>query len=128
MRMVPQKRPHAMPNTQGMDVHYNIVTCEGGWDQLTPILSLKPGTLKDVQNFEVVPTGGYARIGGYERFDGRPKPSNASSSVLQVASFTNTPSVGQTLTGFSSGATGVIAYVGANYLVLTKQSLTFTNG
>lgn len=109
-------------------VHYNTVKCEGGWDQITPSLSLKAGFVKDCLNYECATVGGYARIGGYERYDGQAKPSDANSTVLQVASFTNTPTVGQTLTGASSGATGEIAYVGANYLVLTKQALVFTIG
>ncbi len=107
-------------------VNYQMVRCEGGLDQITPTLSLKPGVLKECQNFECSANGGYSRIGGYERFDGRSKPSDAVYSVVQVASFTNTPSVGQTLTGVSSGATGVIAALGANYMILTKTSLAFT--
>lgn len=109
-------------------VQYNPVRCEGGWDQITPSLSLKAGVVKGCLNFECSVVGGYSRIGGYERFSGLAKPSNATSQVLQVTSFTNTPSAGQTLTGFSSGATGVIAYVGADYMVLTKLSLAFTLG
>jgi hypothetical protein len=46
---------------------------------------------------------------------------------VQVESFTNTPTVGQTLTGFTSGATGVIVALGGNYIVLTKLSGSFTN-
>jgi hypothetical protein len=91
-------------------VDYDVVKMVGGWDQLTPTLSLAPGALRDVTNYELsaLPGGGYSRIGGYERVDGRTSPSAASYSVVQVSSFTNTPTVGQTLTGFTSGATGVI--------------------
>lgn len=109
-------------------VKYDMVRCEGGWDQVSPTLSLKAGVVRDCLNFEVAPTGGYARIGGYERFDGRAKPSDAVYSLVQVTSFTNTPSAGQTLTGFSSSATGVIIYVGVNYVAITKKSGTFTIG
>lgn len=108
---------------------YDYVPMKGGWDQVSPILSLPPGILRDVQNFEVAPTGGYARIGGYERFDGRAKPSNASYSLVQVTAFTNVPSTGQTLTGQTSGATGtIIAVVNSTskYIVLTLASGTFT--
>ncbi|MGH8595397.1 MAG: hypothetical protein ACREXT_01920, partial [Gammaproteobacteria bacterium] len=82
-----------------------------------------------MQNFEVVSTvaGGYARIAGYERFSGKTSPSSASFSLIQIASFDNTPTLGQTLTGFTSGATGVIIALGSNYLILTKVVGVFTN-
>lgn len=109
-------------------VQYNVVRPEGGWDLSTPSLSLKAGVPRDCLNYECSTTGGHARIGGYERIDGRLSPSSASYMLVQVASFTNTPTVGQTLTGFSSAATGVIAALGANYLVLTKTAGVFTAG
>ena len=119
----------AMPVQRRSPVQYDVVRMQGGWDQLTPTLSLGPGALRDVTNFEVAFTegGGYSRIAGYERYDGRSRPSDASYTVVQVASFTNTPTVGQTLTGFTSTATGVIAALGADYMVLTKVVGTFTN-
>lgn len=109
-------------------VKYDLVRCEGGWDQITPSLSLKAGVVRDCLNYEVSPTGGYARIGGYERMDGRTSPSAASYTAIQISSFVNTPTTGQTLTGFSSGATGIIVALGANYIILTKVTLTFTIG
>lgn len=110
-------------------VRYDVVPCEGGWDLSTPTLSLKAGSVRDCRNFEVSPTGGgYTRIGGYERFDGRPKPSDGIYTIVQVSSFTNTPSVGQTLTGFSSGVTSVIIAVAANYMVVTKTTGAYTEG
>lgn len=101
----------------------------GGWHTLGSALIRPPGTVQDSQNFEAVPdpTGGYALIGGYERFDGQPKPSGATFSIVQVASFTNVPTVGQTLTGDTSGATGVIIAIGSNFLALTKITATFLN-
>lgn len=100
----------------------------GGWYTLGSELLRPPGTVRDSQNFEAVPdrtTGGYALIGGYERFDGRPKPSNASFSIVQLLSFTNVPTTGQTLTGGTSGSTGVIVAIGVNFLILTKLSASF---
>lgn len=117
-----------MPVSRRQPVDYDTVKLAGGWDQLTPSLSLAPGALRDVTNFEVsaLPGGGYSRIAGYERYDGRPRPSDASYSVVQITSFTNTPTLGQTLTGFTSAATGVIVALGSNYIVLTKVTGTFT--
>ncbi len=108
-------------------VLYDVVKFKGGWNQLTPTLDLPPGFLRDVQNFECEPTGGYTRIGGYERFDGQVAPSAATYTIVQITSFTNTPTLGQILTGNTSGATGQIIALGSNYLVLTLVSGTFTS-
>ena len=86
--------------------------------------------LRDVQNFEVSPTGGYTRVGGYERFDGRTKPSTATYTIVQVSTFLTVPSTGQTLTGSSPGATGIIiAIVNSTdkYLVLARTTGAFTD-
>jgi hypothetical protein len=107
-------------------VQYDPIELKGGWDQTTPTLALPPGVLKGCQNFEVAVTGGYSRIGGYERYDGRTAPSAATYTVVQISAFTNTPTLGQTLTGNTSGATGTIIALGANYIVLTKVVGAFT--
>lgn len=110
-------------------IEYDTVLMRGGWDQSTPTLELYPGTLINVSNFEVIDVqgGGYGRIAGYERYDGRPSPSDATYTVLQLTSFTNIPTVGQTLTGFTSGATSIILAVTSTYLVVTKVSTTYSN-
>jgi len=109
-------------------VRYDMVSCEGGLDQITPTLKLKAGILRDCLNFEVSSSFGYSRIGGYERFSGQAKPSDAGYTLIQVVSFTNTPAVGQTLTGVTSGRTGVIIAIGSNYMALTKVSGAYTTG
>lgn len=108
----------------------DTISLVGGWYTLGSELIAPPGTVRDSQNFEAIPdrAGGYALIGGYERFDGRPKPSNASFVIVQLILFTNLPVVGQTLTGGTSGATGVIAAIGVNFLVLTKMTSSFVDG
>lgn len=126
-----------MPATMQLPrVEHETIRLAGGWDQKSPSLAIGPGLLRDVLNFECVPnldqngklTGGYARIGGYERYDGRTKPSAASYALIQVTSFTNVPSAGQTLTGATSGATGVIIAVSESslYVVVTKITGTFS--
>lgn len=101
----------------------------GGLDLTTPSLSLQPGALRDVVNFEVSQSGGYARIAGYERFDGRASPSAASYQIIQVSSFTNVPTVGQVITQATSGATGTVIAInnvlGAYYMAITKITGTF---
>lgn len=101
------------------DVLDHTVLLRGGLNQLTPTLELKPGFVRDAVNFECSPNGGYTRIGGYERYDGRAKPADATYSIVQVVSFTNTPTVGQTLTGGTTGTTGTIIALGSNYIILT---------
>lgn len=101
----------------------------GGLDQTTPALALQNGALVDGVNYQVQITGGYGRIAGYERFDGRAAPSEASWIIVQVVSFTNVPSVGDAITQAGSGATGTVAAVnnvaGDYYMVVTRTSGTF---
>ena len=106
-------------------VKYRAFTLQGGYDLTTPSLTLKPGAFRTGQNFVLAATGGYSRVGGYERYSGQPKPSDALYVLVQVVSFTNTPTVGQTLTQATSGATGYIISVGSNFVAVTKITGTF---
>ena len=116
-----------MPTTVTMaPVKEYIVEMLGGLDQKTPTLKVPPGMVRDAVNFEVEPTGGYTRVAGYERADGRASPSDAAYIIIQVVSFTNTPVVGQVLTGGTSGATGTIIAVLSPYVALTSVTGTFT--
>lgn len=109
-------------------VQYEVISLGGGLDQITPTLSLKPGVCRDAANFECLEFGGYGRIGGYERYSGQPKPSAGIYSLLYVASFTNTPLVGQTITNAAATASGYIIAVGGDYIAFTKAAGTFTAG
>ena len=106
-------------------VEQKTTIMRGGLDQVTPALSLPDGFLTYSLNFEVAVTGGYGRIAGYERLDGRTAPSDATFTIVQVNGFTNTPAVGGSVKQVSSLATGVVAAIGANFLVLTKVTGTF---
>jgi hypothetical protein len=101
----------------------------GGLDLLTPSLTLQPGACRDMQNFECAQNGGYSRIGGYERYDGRPAPSDATFTIVQVVSFVNVPSVGDPIAQSSSGASGTVAAVvnnpGSRYMVVTQVTGAF---
>lgn len=101
----------------------------GGLDLLTPPLSLHPGAVRDIMNFEVSQNGGYGRIGGYERFSGQPSPSGAAFTIVQVETYVTVPSVGDEISQASSGATGTVALVnnapGAYYMVVTKTAGVF---
>jgi hypothetical protein len=80
---------------------------EGGLDVTTPALSVKPGKALAMVNFEPWYQGGYRRIPGYERFDGRPKPSEATFTGFNVSSIAGL-TLRDTITGDTSGTTGVL--------------------
>ena len=82
----------------------------GGLDLVTSPLKIPPGRLLGCQNYEINIEDGYSRIDGYERYDGNSKPSNASYWVLNFDSGSSEPSIGDTIEGDTSGATGVIFY------------------
>lgn len=121
----------------------------GGLDLTTPSLRLQPGALRDCLNFEVAQFGGYSRVDGYERIDGRVSPSSAVYTLVQIGfpgfevpadfmsdftadfttgAFINVPALGLVVTQAVSGATGtIIAVVTAPipYLVLTEVTGIF---
>ena len=105
-------------------VNYDLIRLGGGLDQVTPTLSLPPGVVRRAANFECSITGGYTRIAGYERFDGRPSPSAANYNIL-VCALTGTVSVGNTIVGLSSAATGRVIARAGNDVVITRETGTF---
>ena len=98
----------------------------GGLDLLTPAISINPGAALAAHNYEPGMSGGYARIDGYERFSGMPSPSDATYHHCQVV-LSAAVSVGQTITGSVSGATGVLVTIGATEFNITKVTGTFTS-
>jgi hypothetical protein len=113
---------------QGMaPVKYDLIRMAGGLDLVTPTLSLAPGTARDALNFEASITGGYTRIAGYERFDGRPNPSDALYTIITV-NLSATVNVGDTIVGVTSAATGYVISTSTNQLVFTFATGTFVPG
>lgn len=108
-------------------VRYDLIRLAGGLDQVTPTLSLKPGVARRAANFECSITGGYTRIAGYERFDGRPNPSDALYNIL-TCSLTASIAVGQTVAGMSSGSTGKVIAVNGSNIVITRETNAFVAG
>lgn len=89
----------------------------GGLDLVSPQIALNPGVLFDAQNYEPDATGGYSRIDGYERFDGRTSPT-AAGYWLMEANITGALAVGNTITGLTSSATAkVLEIVGSNLII-----------
>jgi len=109
-------------------VQVAVFALSGGLDLHTPMSAVQPGTARgQTYNFECAINGGYSRIKGYERFDGRASPSLAAYQVFAVA-FTSTPAIGASINGQTSVATAVVAAVDGEALVLTKVVGNFVAG
>jgi len=108
-------------------VQYDLVYLKGGLDLITPTLALPAGIARDAVNFEASITGGYTRIAGYERYDGRPAPSVATYSSL-TATLTGAIVVGDTIVGSTSGESGVVIAVNGNDIYYTKATGSFLVG
>lgn len=111
----------------------------GGEDLISPAITKNPGRLLGSQNYEVGTDGGYKRIDGYERFDGMPRPSDASYWILNFTDGDTEIQAGDTVVGDPSGAQGIAlydatvtsgSYVGtdaAGYVILYQVSGTFVD-
>ena len=106
----------------------SMIAFGGGCDFETPPLSTPSGYLRSAENYECDIMGGYARVMGYERYDGRTSPSSASAYVIDIT-LTGTIAVGDTVTGVTSAATGVVIVVpDSTHIVVTKVTGTFVSG
>lgn len=73
------------------------VVFAGGLDLESAGLAIPPGRLLACRNYEVDAAGGYTSAGGYERFDGRPAPSDADNLLdqsLRRAAIEAVPGIG----------------------------------
>lgn len=75
---------------------------DGGLNLEDPRITAFPGELAGAQNYEIGVRGGYARIKGFERFDGRNRPSAATYWVLNFDAGTTAISEGDVLSNVSS--------------------------
>jgi hypothetical protein len=98
----------------------------GGLDLVSPTTSIAPGVARESVNFEVEITGGYRRIAGYQRFDGRPAP-NSAEYVIIYAGTTVGVSLGDTLSN-QAGAEGVVIYLADDLIVITRRDGLFAAG
>jgi hypothetical protein len=107
----------------------------GGLDVVSAALALPPGRLRSGLNYEPLAEG-YGRVDGYERFDGRGSPSSRSYWLLPFDTGVSAITAGMTITGGTSGATGIVLLepvgftgnwsgTGAGTLVLGNVSGTF---
>jgi hypothetical protein len=113
---------------------FNLV---GGLDLVTPQIKMAPGKMSAGQNYEPSSEGpGYARIEGYERFNGLPSPSGQTYWILNFTVGVMVPTLGRVVSGATSGAVGTVvvivltsgSWVGndaAGYLVIREHTGTF---
>lgn len=98
----------------------------GGLDAESAQLSLRPGVVIGALNYESSALEGYERIAGFERFDGRPRPSDAAYRVFQCNAGFVGVAAGQTINGQTSGATAKVMFVrGTTQLVITRVTGTW---
>ncbi len=90
---------------------------QGGLDLTTPALRVPAGSLIASMNYEPDSEGGYSRIGGFERYDGRARPSDATYQNV-AATLTIIPAAGTTLTIGTATASFVMAIDGG--MVITN--------
>ena len=81
---------------------------KGGINTETPALSVPSGQLIDALNYEPVTEGGYRRIDGFERFDGRVLPSDTVYYTLDFTNGANEVFLGEVVFGGTSAAEGRI--------------------
>ena len=104
---------------QSVPVKVEYTAFNGGLDTTTPPLNVLPGFCRRAQNYEQDLNGGYRRIDGYERFDGRPAPSDALYYIL-TCTLTGSVSVGDTVTDNATTSTAKVIAITNGQLVLTK--------
>lgn len=87
-----------------------IVQLVGGLDLVTPAVAIPVGRVIAALNYESEARG-YRRVTGYERLDGRPKPSAANYWVLPFDAGSTEIAVDDVVTGGTSSATGIVLAV-----------------
>ncbi len=98
---------------------------KGGLNQVTPAIEIPSGSAIDCVNYEPSITGGYTRMRGRERYDGKAPPSSANYYMATV-SLNDAVLVGDTIVGATSSASAVVlAVVSATSLVVTQLAGTF---
>lgn len=111
------------------DIRTQYIQFRGGIDTATAALSVKPGNVIEAMNYEPGLLGGYKRIDGFERFDGRPSPSRATYYYLE-GELASDIAAGTIVTGATSGATGVAirSDAAAGAVCVTKLAGAFVAG
>lgn len=112
---------------QTAPVRYDAFRMAGGLDLVTPTLAINPSVARSAQNFEISVTGGYTRIAGYERFDGRTSPSTAVFAQITLSSVAGL-AVGNTIVNAGATASGVVVAISGTNIYYTKAVGSFSVG
>lgn len=99
----------------------------GGLDLESPAIAISPGKLFDAQNYEPNTSGGYRRIDGYERYDGRPSPTAADYWVLTLLHI-GAITLGSTLSNLAGTASAKVMKVVGNDVILARLNGVFLPG
>lgn len=94
---------------------------KGGLDIITPPMLIDPGKIIAVSNYQADRLGGYTRIDGYERYDGKPSPSEQTYLYCPVE-YSGVLEVGDTITGLVNGSTGIVICVSSDHMAITETS------
>lgn len=126
-----------MLNLPANTLRQQYVRLVGGIDITTPLAQATPGTLLGAMNVEQRVDGGMERFPGYERYDGRPRPSEAAYYELPFGAGSSPPAPGSTVTSVSGSAAVVSVVVesgdwstsdAAGYLVVRSVTGAFSDG
>lgn len=102
----------------------DVVNLRGGIDLASTFMRIQEGAALDLLNFEPGLEGGYRRVSGYERLDGRPAPSAAMYWTMLVSN-AGPIADGDLITGATSGATARVFRKEGNLLGITALVGTF---
>ena len=94
-----------------MTQRWKAVPLQGGLDLVTAAMMVTPGFAIAALNYESEARG-YRRMVGYERKDGQPAPSDAEYYVLGFDAGSVAIAEDDTVTGLTSGATGIAVLAG----------------
>ena len=108
-----------------VDVRPDSVVIGGGMNLSVPPLFAKPGTARLAYNYEYAVDGGVERVRGLDAFDGRTAPSSAAYVMLQCSATISGISIGDTVEGSTSAATGKVIYISGDKIAMTRISGTF---
>lgn len=103
----------------------DTVAIGGGMDIVTSPLFAKPGLAFRTFNYEYGINGGVERLRGIEPFDGHASPSDALYVYLQCTVTIVGISLGDTVVGGSSAATGRVVYLSGAFIALTRTTGAF---
>jgi hypothetical protein len=113
-----------MKQLPSVPVKMDYFALKGGLNLTAPPLTMPPGFAIEALNFECDINGGYSRTYGYERVDGRSKPSDAVFYTIPCST-SGTWALGDTVTGADSGATATYLATSSQGLIVTKVTGTF---